>query len=66
MSIYMLFRKHDGTIIEIKRNQFTNDSLYYQHLLKIKMGMNISRNVEVDVRSGNSSQVIHSLLQSFK
>lgn len=30
----MLFRKHDGSIVEIKRSAYKNDSLYYASLMK--------------------------------
>jgi hypothetical protein len=32
----MLFRKSDGSIIEVKRTEYKNDSIYYTNLMKIK------------------------------
>ena len=32
----MLFRTNDGKLIEIKKNSFINDKLYYEKLIKIK------------------------------
>ena len=32
----MLFRTSDGKLIELKKNSFINDKLYYQKLLDIK------------------------------
>ena len=31
----MLFRSNDGKLIEIKRNNFINDKLYYNKILAI-------------------------------
>ena len=31
----MLFRRSDGKLIEINKNNFINDKLYYQKLLEI-------------------------------
>jgi hypothetical protein len=33
----MLFRKYDGTLVEIKRYDFKNDALYYQKIMEIMM-----------------------------
>lgn len=32
----MLFRTNDGKLIEIKKNSFINDKLYYEKLVDIK------------------------------
>jgi len=32
----MLFRKSDGSIIELKKTEYKNDSSYYTNLMKIK------------------------------
>jgi hypothetical protein len=32
----MLFRSNDGKIIEIKKNSFINDKLYFEKLIDIK------------------------------
>jgi len=32
----MLFRTNDGKLIEIKKNSFINDKLYYEKILNIK------------------------------
>ena len=32
----MLFRTSEGNLIEIKKNNFKNDTLYYEKLLEIK------------------------------
>jgi hypothetical protein len=32
----MLFRTNDGKLIEIKKNSFINDKLYFQKILNIK------------------------------
>jgi len=32
----MLFRKSDGSIIEVKKSEWKNDSIYYTNLMKIK------------------------------
>ena len=31
----MLFRKYDGSIVEVKRSDFTTDKAYYQYILKL-------------------------------
>ena len=31
----MLFRKKDGTLIEIKKHNFTTDKAYYEYILTI-------------------------------
>jgi hypothetical protein len=36
MNKEMLFRTHDGKLMEIKKNSFINDKLYYEKLLAIK------------------------------
>jgi hypothetical protein len=35
----MLFRTSDGKLIELKKNSFINDKLYYQKLLDIKKSL---------------------------
>ena len=32
----MLFRNNDGSLIEIKKNSFVNDKLYYIKILEFK------------------------------
>ena len=32
----MLFRNNDGSLIEIKKNNFVNDKLYYIKILEFK------------------------------
>jgi hypothetical protein len=32
----MLFRKNNGELVEIKKYDFTNDTLYYQKIMEIK------------------------------
>ncbi len=32
----MLFRTNDGKLIEIKKNSFINDKLYFEKLINIK------------------------------
>jgi hypothetical protein len=35
----MLFRSNDGKLIEIKKNSFINDKLYYEKLIDIKKSL---------------------------
>ena len=35
----MLFRSNDGKLIEIKKNSFINDKLYYEKLIHIKKSL---------------------------
>jgi hypothetical protein len=67
----MLFRKHNGTIIEIKRSDFKNDLLYYSHIMNMKGGASNGQKEESKTNSskeherGYSTQAIFSLLQTF-
>ena len=36
MIIFMLFRTNTGKLIEITKNNFINDKLYYEKILSIK------------------------------
>lgn len=31
----MIFRKYDGSLIEVKRKDFTTDKAYYEYILKL-------------------------------
>ena len=35
----MLFRTDDGKLVEIKKNKFVNDKLYYEKILDIKKSL---------------------------
>uniref|UniRef100_A0A6C0B1M2 Uncharacterized protein n=1 Tax=viral metagenome TaxID=1070528 RepID=A0A6C0B1M2_9ZZZZ len=67
----MLFRKYDGTIIEIKRADFKNDVLYYTHIINMKGAASNEQKEESKTNSskererGYSTQAIFSLLQTF-
>lgn len=34
----MLFRKHDGTLVEIKKCDYANDVIYYKKIMEVTMG----------------------------
>ena len=34
----MLFRKHDGTLVEINKCDYANDVIYYKKLMEVTMG----------------------------
>jgi hypothetical protein len=36
----MLFRDHDGNLVEINRMDYKNDSIYYKKIESIRMGEN--------------------------
>ena len=48
----MLFRTNKGTLIEIKKYDFSNDKLYYQKLVEIKK-LNISVSKETNISFSN-------------
>jgi hypothetical protein len=66
----MLFRKHDGSIIEIKRTTYKNDSMYYISLIKT-LGHESKKEEIEDSKYKNknknsySSQAITKLLDNF-
>ena len=34
----MLFRKHDGTLVEINKCDYANDVIYYKKIMEVTMG----------------------------
>lgn len=66
----MLFRKHDGSIVEIKRSVYKNDSLYYASLMKT-LGYESKKEEIEDAKYNNknknsySTQAITKLLDNF-
>jgi type IV secretory pathway component VirB8 len=61
----MLFRKHDGSIVEIKRSTYKNDSLYYVSIMKT-LGHESKREIETSKYKNNySTQAITKLLDNF-
>ena len=63
----MLFRKHDGSIVEIKRSAYKNDSLYYTSLMKT-LGYDSKKEIEdakFKSKSSYSTQAITKLLDNF-
>jgi len=61
----MLFRKHDGSIVEIKKSMYKNDSLYYASLMKT-LGHESKKEIEhAKSKSNYSTQAITKLLDNF-
>jgi hypothetical protein len=69
----MLFRKTDGTLIDIKKNNFKNDFLYYSNVMNIKAQKETKqKNIQTAFivnesakRTNYSKQSIEKLLQEF-
>jgi hypothetical protein len=61
----MLFRKHDGSIIEVKKSDFKNDKLYYTFIMDIKIGRSVKDTPEVKEGKYYSKQAIDNLLKTF-
>jgi hypothetical protein len=69
----MLFRKYDGSIIEVKKTDFKNDKLYYTFIMNIKMNMDMDMKTGSSVKDTNeikerryySKQAIDNLLKTF-
>lgn len=40
----MLFRTHEGKLVEITKLQFKNDIMYYQKIRALKQAINVTRN----------------------
>jgi hypothetical protein len=61
----MLFRKHDGSIVEIKKSTYKNDSMYYVSLIKT-LGHESKNEIEhAKYKSNYSTQAITKLLDNF-
>ena len=54
----MLFRKQDGTLIEILRKDSKNDEIYYQKIISAKCCKNIHKN-----KSSYTKKVVFFLLE---
>jgi hypothetical protein len=39
----MLFRKSDGTMVEIKRYEYKNDEIYYQKIMDLNSGKTVKQ-----------------------
>ena len=66
----MLFRKHDGSIVEIKKSTYKNDSLYYASLMKTLGHESKKEEIEHAKYKNNnnnnySTQAITKLLDNF-
>ena len=69
----MLFRKSDGSIVEVKKTDYKNDCVYYTNLMKIRTetrkipskillsnpGLNVAKD------DFYSKQAIHKLMKEF-
>jgi hypothetical protein len=65
----MLFRNSSGLLIEINKNSYKNDQLYYTKISEIK-GLNITTNTNTKIsletiENKYSTQAIGKLLSSF-
>jgi hypothetical protein len=61
----MLFRKHDGSILEVKKSDFKNDKLYYTFIMGIKTRRSVKDTHETKEGKYYSKQAIDNLLKSF-
>ncbi len=52
----MIFRKYDGQLIEIKKDQFINDKLYYNKLLYLKF--NFTKASESQEKKTHTSLIV--------
>ena len=64
----MLFRKYDGTLVEINKCDYANDVIYYKKLMEVTMGKFIN-DTNADATKSNytakdsySTQAIQKLL----
>ena len=57
----MIFRKHDGQLIEINKSQFTNDKIYYNKILTFKF--NITKVNSIYDKKSDTSKIIDKYLK---
>ena len=61
----MLFRKHDGTIVEIKKCDYVNDDIYYKKIMEVTISKNDNTtNIIYTAKDSYSTQAIQKLLVS--
>ena len=61
----MLFRDHEGNLVEINRLNYKTDAIYYKKIESIRMGMGGNRNPKVN-GGGGSVERIMSLVEKCK
>jgi hypothetical protein len=59
----MLFRKYDGTIIEIIKNNCKNDEIYYNKIMASKCSNNEKKYLPPNISSSYSIKLLISFLQ---
>ena len=60
----MLFRKQDGSMVEVKRSDFKNDELYYTYIMDIKNSL-VKEKKQPIKEPGYATQSIANLLKTF-
>jgi len=52
----MLFRKHDGTLVEINKCDYANDVIYYKKIMEVTMGKFTDTDATNDSKSNYSAK----------
>lgn len=52
----MIFRRMDGTLIEMKKNDFTNDHLYYEQIQHNKISLFFPKESQLQEKSFNKNK----------
>ena len=63
----MLFRKYDGTLVEINKCDYANDVIYYKKIMEVTMGKFIDTDAtkpNYSAKDSYSTQAIQKLLVS--
>lgn len=61
----MLFRKYDGTLVEINKCDYANDVIYYKKIMEVTMGKFINADAtksNYTAKDSYSTQAIQKLL----
>jgi hypothetical protein len=58
----MLFRKHDGTLVEINKCDYANDVIYYKKIMEVTMGKFIN---DTNANATNDSKSNYSAKDSY-
>uniref|UniRef100_A0A6C0EW07 Uncharacterized protein n=1 Tax=viral metagenome TaxID=1070528 RepID=A0A6C0EW07_9ZZZZ len=63
----MLFRKHDGTLVEINKCDYANDVIYYKKIMEVTIGKftdinDTNAEPNYTAKDSYSTQAIHKLL----
>jgi hypothetical protein len=58
----MIFRQKDGTLLEIKKADFTNDVRYYKKIKELKLALFFPKADNIEKKSSYSRDCIQKLL----